>query len=605
MWKKVRCAQFQRTGFDAFDATAYIRTTFFRKTLYMASRFILILLTVLSPLFAQAQYTFTTNNGAITIKNYIGPGGPLTLPAMTNGLPVTAIASNAFLNSSLTTVLIPASITNIQGLAFISSTFLTNFTVNGANPSYSGDSSGILFNKNGSALVIFPPGLTNTTYAIPTNVTRIEDYAFTTDNYLTGMHIPTNVTSIGLSPFYDCVKLTNIVVDTPNSNYTSQGGVLFTKDMKTLVEYPMNQTNATYTVPSGVTNIADYSLAGAIITNVIFPNSLISVGNDAFQACLTLTNVTFGNALTAIGYQAFSDCGMSQVTLPASLRVLGPSAFILCTKLKSVNIPDGVTSMGSNAFFFCTALTNISVPASVTNIVESPFGFCSALTNISVDALNPVYTSVNGVLFNKSETTLIQYPAGETNKFYAIPSTVTNIGNNAFIDSVSLTNVIIPDSVNSTGFGSFDACLGLLSVTIGTGMALIADSTFITCPKLTNITFNGNAPTVGNSVFSGHAANATVYYLPGKTGWGPTFGGLPTALLLPGLTIINAGIHTNQFGFTFSGTNGQVIVVEATTNLVKPNWVPIQTNTSTGNPTNFVDSHSSQFLVRFYRLHAH
>jgi hypothetical protein len=98
--------------------------------------------------------------------------------------------------------------------------------------------------------------------------------------------------------------------------------------------------------------------------------------------------------------------------------------------------------------------------------------------------------------------------------------------------------------------------------------------------------------------------NATAYYLPGTTGWGPTFGGLPTALWTPQVQTSDAsfGVRTNQFGFTVNSAGGMVIVVEACTNLANPTWYPLATNTLTSGSFYFSDPQWANYPTRFYRL---
>ena len=156
---------------------------------------------------------------------------------------------------------------------------------------------------------------------------------------------------------------------------------------------------------------------------------------------------------------------------------------------------------------------------------------------------------------------------------------VTSIGNNAFIDHSGLTSVTIPSSVTSIGIYAFQDC-----------------------SSLTSVYFQGNAPSADSSVF--YEDNAIVYYLPWTTGWdAATFGGLSTAVGSQQLQAGGAGVRTNQFGFTFTGTNSQVIV-EACTNLSTRVWSPVGTNTLTGGSSYFSDPHWTNYPGRFYRLRA-
>jgi hypothetical protein len=172
------------------------------------------------------------------------------------------------------------------------------------------------------------------------------------------------------------------------------------------------------------------------------------------------------------------------------------------------------------------------------------------LTNFTVATNNPAYSSEGGVLFDASQSTLIQFP-GSLGGNYTVPNSVTNIGDWAFRD----------------------------------------------CSGLNGIYFAENAPSVGLSAFSG--ALMTIYYLPNTTGWGPTFAGRPTALWLPAMQTSDAsfGVQTNQFGFTIQWANGQTAVVEACTNVANPVWNTVATNTLTGGTAYFSDPDWTNYSI--------
>jgi hypothetical protein len=260
-------------------------------------------------------------------------------------------------------------------------------------------------------------------------------------------------------------------------------------------------------------------------------------------------------------------------------------------------VPDSVTKIGDFSFQDCTRLTTIRIPKTVTKIAATAFLECSALTQISVDADNPAYASVGGVLFNKSQTTLLRCPGGKAGSYtvpnsvteidwhafsgcsllsnITIPNSVTQIENFAFKNCGRLTGITLPDSVKSVGrdllsgctsltrvglpndltsidshlfYGctsltniaipdrvtlipndAFNGCSRLISITIPKGVTSIANDAFKACTNLTAVYFRGNAPRLGATVFA-DACNAKAHYLPGTTGWGTTFGGLPTVL---------------------------------------------------------------------------
>jgi hypothetical protein len=312
---------------------------------------------------------------------------------------------------------------------------------------------------------------------------------------------------------------------------------------------------------------------------------------------------------------AFANCtGLTNFSVDAANSVYSSLGGVLFDKAQttliqfptgrggSYAIPNGVTSIGDDAFYYVTSLRSVTIPNSVTNVGGWAFYNCTGLTNFSVDAANSVYSSLGGVLFNKAQTTLIEFPGGRGGS-YAIPNSVTSIGDQAFYYCTSLTNVTIPNSVTSIGGDAFRFCTGLTSVTIGSSVTSIVTSAFWDCTSLTSVTFLGNAPSGGVAMFDDVAPGAKVYYYYGATGWGPTYGGLPTVMLgapAPQVAAASAAVKPGGFAFTLNGVVHQTIVVEAGTNLV--NWQSIWTNTLSTVSTNFVDPQWVNFPRRFYRL---
>ena len=170
------------------------------------------------------------------------------------------------------------------------------------------------------------------------------------------------------------------------------------------------------------------------IKSVIIESGVTSIGDSAFDGCTSLTDVTIPNSVTSIGYSAFRDC----------------------RSLTSVTIPDSLTSIGEEAFSSCTSLTSVTIPNSVTSIGDSAFSGCRSLTSIEVSNNNENYSSTDGVLFNKSNSELITYPAGKTDSEYVIPNSVTTIGYDAFNGCSKLKKIEIPDSVTYIGSKAFD-----------------------------------------------------------------------------------------------------------------------------------------------------
>ncbi len=392
--------------------------------------------------------------------------------------------------------------------------------------------------------------LTNVT--IPNSVTNIEQNAFWACDNLTSANLGDGVKTIGNAAFFNCISLSSIRI--PDS-VTNLGGYMFV--------YCVSMTNVT--IGKNVPNIAgNVFYECTSLTDITIPDGVGSIGDCAFYHNSNLTNITIPNSVTSIGGQAFNRCGLlTTFTIPEGVGSIGGYAFSHCTNLNEVTLPKSLTSIGYFAFSECTSLTNIDIPGSVTNIGNDVFWLCSNLVAINVDEPNSAYSSLGGVLFNKNQTALIQFPGGQTGS-YIIPSSVTSI----------------------------------------------AEMAFYGCTNLTNIYFQGSPPSLGWAAFGkpdNTTATAYAYYLPGTIGWGATFGDLVTAQwVLPNPLILKNGpgfgMHTNGFGFTISWATNVPVVIDACTDLTHPAWTPIQTNTLTDGSAYFIDSDWTNHPTRIYRL---
>ncbi len=433
------------------------------------------------------------------------------------------------------------------------------------------------------------------------------------------------ITSIGNGAFYDCSTVTNV---TMGNNVTNIGDEAFYNC------YALTSV----TIGNSVANIGDEAFFNCVyLRSVIIPNSVTSIGADVFYYCGSLTNAIVGNSVTNIGNGMFDNCdSLKNATIGSGVASIGSTAFFGCSSLTNISvstsnpayssvngvvfnknqkvlvtfpegiggaygIPSSVTSIGTNAFL-STDLTSVAIPNTVTNIVDEAFYDCFNMTNITVNTNNAIYSSVNGVLFNKSQTSLLQFPSG-LGGTYIIPNSVTNIGAGAFADS-GLWTATIPNTVLTIDNSAYEDCLGLSSVTIGSGVTNIGNQAFDGCENLANLTFLGSRPGVGAyEVFYGLYPVATVYYYYGTSNWGINFDGLPTVMLYPPPKIGGSGkegMQTGGFYFTITGAPQQTVIVEASTNLMS--WAPIWTNTlSQTASTNFTDTQSAKYHSRFYR----
>jgi hypothetical protein len=290
---------------------------------------------------------------------------------------------------------------------------------------------------------------------------------------------------------------------------------------------------------------ADAFYGVSSLTSVTLPDTVLTIETNAFEWCVNLASVNLGNSVSNIEDNAFASTSLTSLTLPASVTSIGADTFGIGS-LASVKLDNGLISIGEYAFSEATNLTSISIPNSVTSIGLAAFEGCN-LMNVTIG------------------------------------DSVTNIANDAFQGNPNLTSITIPASVTSIGAYAFEGCT-----------------------SLTAVYFEGNAPNVDPNAFPDEPA--TMYYLAGTTGWTSTLDGRPTAVWTRSqpvqISIANAGVQANQFGFTITGTSNTVVVVEGSASLVNPTWTPLQTTTLTSGSAYFADPQWKSYTTRFYRLSA-
>lgn len=297
------------------------------------------------------EWEKTADGKGIIITNYIGNDANVVISSTINGLPVVKLDHGAFnFCTCLKSIYIPRSVISIDSQTFYECRNLTDLQIAADNPSYTAIDS-VVYTKDMKSLLWCPPGKTGTltipegvetieVHAVescwelssvisPESLQVIEPWAFSNCTSLKSVVIPGKNTLIEIDAFAYCTSLSEIQVTSNNQHLTTVDGVLFTKDMKTLLTCPGAKKGA-YTIPDGVTKIEEY----------------------AFSYCSGLTEINIPNSVTTIVYCAFDGCSNLQtIVLPDSLTELQHSLFMNCTRLSSVTVPPSITSIDDSAFW--------------------------------------------------------------------------------------------------------------------------------------------------------------------------------------------------------------------------------------------------------------
>lgn len=281
------------------------------------------------------------------------------------------------------------------------------------------------------------------------SVTGVGEYAFYECTELKTVTLGSGVSRIGSGVFYGCASLTAINVSTANRSFQSVDGVLFSATGDVLYAYPAGKTQSAYTIPTGVTEVADY---------------------------------------------AFADCpALAEVVIPVGVTRIGDSAFLNCEGLESADIPDSVTRIGNDAFGGCASLTDVVIPNGVSEIGYGAFSGCASLTAIAVGEENLAFRADEGVLFSAEGDVLYAYPAGREASFYSVPSGVREIGNGAFKGCAFLTEAAIADSVFTIGDYAFAECRTLEEVMLPDSVYSVGNYAFSDCEALEDVYYGGAA----------------------------------------------------------------------------------------------------------------
>ena len=371
------------------------------------------------------------------------------------------------------------------------------------------DEFGALYSPDGLRLLIGPH---IEHYQIRQETKVICDYAFAWNHCLSSITIPDSVTNIGANPFANS-GICKINCD--SSFFEVDEYALYSKDKKTIIAF-LNKDASKFPIPHSVTHIGDSAFEGCgSLSSITIPDSVTQIGVNPFYnsgvrkiKCDSIffemdeyalyskgkkiiiaffnrdtSEFTIPDSVTHIGDWAFGDCTLSSITIPDSVTHIGDRAFFNCISLSSITIPDSVTHIGDSAFDGCSNLSSFTIPDSVTHIGVNPF-YNSGVRKIKCDSI--FFEVDEYALYSKGKKTIVAFFNIGTSEF-AIPDSVTHIGDSAFFNCINLSSIKIHDSVTHIGDRAFEGCSSLSSITIPDSVTHIGDRAFCECYDLSSI----------------------------------------------------------------------------------------------------------------------
>ena len=364
------------------------------------------------------------NDGKRAVEGLVN--GPLTIPSEVNGFKVVRIGPSAFMQTGITSAVVPETVTSIGGWAFRECASLQSVSI----PNSVTEIGAYTFGEC--------PLLSTVT--LPQGLRAIESNLFYRCNALTSITIPASVTSISQYAFDYCYGLSSIVVESGNTVYDSRNNcnAIIEKATKTLILGCANTTipdgivkigrGAFYghgpisiVIPESVTDIQESAFQYYKLESVTWPKKLRNIGKYAF--CQTaIKEVNLPSTLQSIGEYAFHQCGgFTSVTIPSSVKTIGDYAFQACSGLTSITLQEGLTTLGLGMFSNCGAVKSITIPSSVTKIGNGAFSYMGSLEKITSLIEDPYWID-SGVFDGSYKTAKLYVPAGTRWEYMQTPA---------------------------------------------------------------------------------------------------------------------------------------------------------------------------------------
>ena len=356
---------------------------------------------------------------------------------------------------------------------------LTDISISGDNE-YFEEKDGLVYAKpneySGLRLYCVPPARTGTIDIM--EGTETAGYSsFSGCDRVLEINIPASFTEIRREMAEDCKLLESINVAEDNQYFSSENGVLYDKQKKSLIWYPCGKI--------GEVNIAD---------------SVTEIGDMAFMDCVNISEISLGKNVSIIGEYVFMGCtSLQTAAFEGIVTKIGDCTFAGCKSLTEVILPDGIESLSYAMFYECPLLKKINIPASVKVILPTSIKE-SGINEIVIDDENPYLSLKDKMICNKEGTKLFLWlPDGQKN--ITVPDNITVLGENSFSLCIDAEKITVPENVTELETGVFQNCWLLKEIELPEGIKTIPDNTFNSCENLQSIKIPSTVTSIGYGAF--------------------------------------------------------------------------------------------------------
>ena len=513
--------------------------------------------------FENFTYQYAETDRSIIITGYVGSDPSIVIPDEIEGVKVSKIGYEAFLDCDIITdVTISEGIKEIGVSAFEQCKNLKNIVIP-QSITYISDNA-------------FMGCVVLDSITLPEGLTRIGDSSFANTG-LTQITFPETLKIIGNSTFENCKSLKKLTFP---KGLTQIGNSVFANTGLTQVIFPELITNigdSTFkfckdinkiTLPEGLTQIGNSVFANTGLTQITFPETLKIIGDNTFQYCTNLNRVTLPEGLTQIGNSAFANTTLTEITIPEGVHIgdsvlanctklakviisrgvnIGKSTFSGCTELTNIIMPEDLDCIGENAFRGCRKLSGIFLPEGVTDIGMEAFRSCSNLDRIvlpkslkNIDSMSfYMCDNLSKVYYNGSKEDWNKISIGSYNDqlYHATIFFPESLENNFLFHEVNgeitivgviedQENVIVPSVINGKpvvriGEKAFNECVNLQRILIPKSITSIENSAFYNCNRIKRVFYEGTKEEWEN-ILIGEKENSCLtgkskYYSPNLT----------------------------------------------------------------------------------------